>query len=139
MANNTATYAMKAPKVTLKPLAADLFSDVAEQAAQACIDQNRNKPAQLRRFYDELVMWHDKVFALQTVTAQQAKFEELLPFIKMLRAKAAYAAGRKLINETFKNLFDDVIRQVQGLEELRNAKLFFEAFLGYMKYYDQSK
>lgn len=139
MANNTATYAMKAPKVTLKPLAADLFSDIAELAAQACIDQNRNKPAQLRRFYDELVMWHDKVFALQTVTAQQSKFEELLPFIKMLRAKAAYAAGRNLINETFKNLFDDVIRQVQGLEELRNAKLFFEAFLGYMKYYDQSK
>jgi hypothetical protein len=39
-----------------------LYSDIAERAARnVAQDRNKNKPAQLRRFYDELVLLHDKI------------------------------------------------------------------------------
>ena len=120
-------------RLSLEPVSPDLFSDQAQAAAQACSSKMCNKPAQIRRFYDELVMWHDKIFAAKTPEAQMAKFNELLPFIQMICAKAAYAKGRKLIDDAFKNLIDNLIKQITTPARLKTAKLFFEAFLGYMK------
>ena len=42
------------------PLNSKIFSEVAEVAAES-ISQNKdiNKSTQLRKFYDELTMWHD--------------------------------------------------------------------------------
>lgn len=40
-------------------------------------------------------MWHEKVFSKQTAEEQEKCFRELLPFIQMMRAKAAYAQGRQ--------------------------------------------
>lgn len=124
------------PKIVLNPISPDLFSDLAEEAAKCCRDKKLNKPAQLRRFYDELVMWHDKVFSQQTPEAQTKKFNELLPFIQMMRAKAAYAKGRNLINQNFRDLFNSLVQEIRSPETLHSGKLFFEAFLGYMKYYE---
>lgn len=64
---------------------------------------------------------------------------ELLPFIQMICAKAAYAKGRKLIDDKFKNLIDALIKQITTPTRLKTAKLFFEAFLGYMKYLETMK
>ena len=66
-------------RLSLEPVSPDLFSDRAQAAAQACSNKMCNKPAQIRRFYDELVMWHDKIFVAKTPEAQMAKFNELLP------------------------------------------------------------
>jgi CRISPR-associated protein Csm2 len=43
-------------------LPATLFSDIAQQAAKY-VAQNRkkNKPTQLRKFYDEICMWDNKI------------------------------------------------------------------------------
>ena len=57
-------------RLSLDPVSADLFSDKALEAARLCTNKDRNKPAQIRRFYDELVMWHDKVFAVKTPEGQ---------------------------------------------------------------------
>lgn len=126
-------------RLSLDPVSADLFSDKALEAARLCTNKLCNKPAQLRRFYDELVMWHDKVFAIKTPEGQLEKFKALEPFIQMIRAKAAYAKGRKLIDDAFYELINEMIRQVRTPAQLKTAKLFFEAFLGYMKYLEQTK
>ena len=63
----------------------ELFDTVAQNAAKVIGSNDRgNKPAQIRKFYDELVMWEEK--------ARQSpddRFPEFLPFIRMLNAKAA--------------------------------------------------
>lgn len=91
-----------------------------------------NKSTQLRKFYDELVMWHDKVFAEQRDNRAE-KYKELAPFIKMLCAKVTYAKGRNHVSDGFEKLFTHVIRSVESFDTLRYAKLFIEAFMGFYK------
>jgi len=108
---------------------ADLFDKIASTAAKsvARCKREQNKSTQLRRFYDELVMWEEKV--RQTPD----KFDEYLPFIRMLKAKAAYAEGRKLVDGAFVDFLEQTINQIDSAETLRTAKLFFEAFMGFYK------
>lgn len=91
-----------------------------------------NKSSQLRKFYDELVMWYDKVF-VENSDHRNAKYKELAPFIKMLCAKVTYARGRNHVSDGFEKLFIHVIRSVNSPDTLRNAKLFIEAFMGFYK------
>jgi len=111
-----------------KPIDPELFNSKAQRAAQSVGKDDRvNKPTQLRRFYDELALW-------ETRTSQQpAKFEEFLPFIRMLNAKAAYAEGRKLVDRTFVNLLSHTLTEVKDAESLTACKLFWEAFMGFYK------
>lgn len=118
-----------------KPLKATLFNEMAQQSAQAVAlsDNNRNKSTQLRRFYDELCLWHDKVLQQADLQKQAEKFEECLPFIRMINAKAAYAEGRKLVDPTFVNLLSHTLSEVNSVETLKICKLFWEAFMGFYK------
>ena len=92
-----------------------------------------NKSSQLRKFYDELVMWHDKLAFEKTADARAAKYRELAPFIKMMNAKAAYAKGRGHVDQNFEKLFSHLISQIACPATLKNAKLFMEAVLGFLK------
>jgi len=105
-----------------------LFDTVAHEAAKG-IGSNKwgNKPAQIRQFYDELVMWEERV------RQDPGRFQEFLPFIRMLNAKAAYAQGRQHVDQNFVALIARCLAQVDSPETLRNFKLFFEAFLGFYK------
>ena len=108
---------------------ADLFDKTANQAAQRVAGDKRdqNKSTQLRRFYDELVMWEEKA------RQHGDQFDDYLPFVRMLKAKAAYAEGRKLVDGAFVDLMEQTIDFVKTADDLRVAKLFFEAFLGFYK------
>lgn len=110
------------------PLDADLFNGKAQRAAKRIADDhNSNKSTQLRRFYDELVLW-------ETRSSQQPeKFAEYLPFIRMINAKAAYAEGRKLVNSDFVALMAHTLAEVKDPETLTYCKLFWEAFMGFYK------
>ncbi|OBX09342.1 type III-A CRISPR-associated protein Csm2 [Gallibacterium genomosp. 3] len=113
---------------------ATIFSDIAEYHAQKIkSSKEANKTTQLRKFYDELSMWNERV---QQAPNKAEKYQELEPFIKMLKAKVAYAKGRKHINDDFRNVFDEIINQINNVETLRDAKLFFEAVIGYCKLYE---
>ena len=134
-----------------QPLVTDLFSDIAADYAkevflEGCKDkdgkvkyrngvpeQQTNKSSQLRKFYDELVMWFERVHFERTPDDRKKKYEELAPFIQMLVAKVAYAEGRKNVEMTFGQLFAHVIRQISDADSLRHAKLFMEAFMGFYK------
>jgi len=111
---------------------AEIFSDIAQRAAKHIkTNKNLNKTTQLRKFYDELAMWNDRV---QLVRENKAgKFQELMPFIKMLKAKVAYAEGRKNIDKNFSDIFNRCIDQINNVETLRDAKLFMEAVMGFCK------
>ena len=111
---------------------AELFSRIAEEAAQRCsTDKNANKPAQVRMFYDELVRWQSKVSAAGTKADEE--LQNALPYIKMMRARLAYAKGRKLIDGRFFDIFSVCIDRVNDVESLKHCKLFFEAYLGFKK------
>lgn len=113
----------------VKPLDPELFNSTAKNAAEAVSnsDRNRNKSTQLRRFYDELVLWETRA------NQQPAKFDEYLPFIRMINAKAAYAEGRKLVDRTYVNLLQQTLAEVKNPETLTACKLFWEAFMGFYK------
>lgn len=110
-------------------LDADLFAAVAERCARTVGDVNKkfNKPSQLRKFYDELCMWDERV------RAEPQKFGEFLPFIRMLNAKAAYAKGRELVDANYEALMNHCLKEVSSAETLHRCKTFFEAFMGYYK------
>ena len=123
---NTSEIDLKAPEGGhLRP---SLFDTVASDAAKVVArGDRRNKPTQLRQFYDEVVMWEEKV------RKDESRFAEYLPFIRMLNAKAAYAEGRKHVDANFVDLIYHCLQQVDSAEVLRNFKLFFEAFMGFYK------
>lgn len=109
----------------------DLFNTIAQKVAQRISgDDPRktdNKPTQLRKFYDEIVLWDNKVLM------NPEKFDEYLPFIRMLNAKAAYAKGRKLVDDNYVELLNNGLKQVINPETLHTFKLFMEAFMGFYK------
>ena len=126
---------MELNKIKLDKLEIDIFSDTARNAAEH-ISQNKdkNKSTQLRKFYDELAMWHDKVF--QAASREEA-YQNAAPFIQMLRAKAAYSKGRSHVDVNFIAVFNQIIGQIHNADTLKNAKLFFEAVLGFRRANEQ--
>jgi len=112
----------------------ELFSTTAEELANK-INLERmnsrdklNKPTQVRKFFDEVIRFQVMIIS------NPEQFNELLPYIKMLNAKAAYAAGRDLIGNEFKLFLSDSLKQVNDREDFEIFCSFFEAFLGFYKY-----
>ena len=94
-------------------------------------DDKANKPTQIRKIYDELCMWEQRTRNVET-------FGKLLPFIKMMNAKVAYARGRELVDDKFVAWFSICMDQIRepneaGLAIFRNFRTHFEAFLGFYK------
>jgi CRISPR-associated protein Csm2 len=113
-----------------------LYSDIAEGAARTIADGARgtkNKPTQLRRFYDELVMLQEKVGS--DPERDRERFTQQEPFIQMLKAKVAYAKGREKVDENFEALLRHVVDQIKDPTTLKQAKLFMEAFMAFYKVY----
>lgn len=133
----------EAPRITLstadirlKDIPSTLFSDISQEKALTVREgsgRDSNKSTQLRKFYDELVMWFEKVHFERTPIEREAKYTEVAPFIQMLVAKVAYAKGRGHVDDNFEKLFAHLIRQISDVESLKHAKLFMEAFMGFYK------
>lgn len=107
-----------------------LFNEAAEQVATVLSQsqvRDANKSTQIRRFYDELVGWQERV------GDSDEKFKELEAFIKMLNAKVAYAKGRKLVDDQFETWFRECIKATTSATALKHFRLHFEAVLGFLK------
>ena len=123
--------------IKLDKLENNIFSTIAEAAAgyiTSKAGKDKNKFTQLRKFYDELVMWHDRVFR---VSNRDSEYQKAAPFIQILKAKAAYSQGRGHVDKNFTDVFNRIIGQIHTPDTLKNAKLFFEAVLGYRKAAEQ--
>ena len=119
------------PKIDFEKINAELFDSTANQSAAAIseVEEQVNKITQLRRFYDEIVMWNDKL------QKNEDKYPEYIPFIKMLNAKVAYARGRKHVDDNYKDLMERCIAQLDNnnVQTFFHFKLFMEAFMGFYK------
>lgn len=108
-----------------------LYSDIPEGLARDIGEYakqwDRNKGTQLRRFYDEVVMLQNKV------GTDKDKFAAQAPYIQMIKAKIAYALGRKKVDPNFEQLLRHVIDEVKDPASFAQAKLFMEAFMAFYK------
>lgn len=117
-------------------IAETLYADIARNKAERIAEGSRNevnKGTQLRRFYDELVLWNEKINGAGSAADRAHRYAELAPLVKMLVAKVAYAKGRKHVDANFEALFRHVIDAVKDAKTLEQAKLFMEAFMGFYK------
>ena len=105
---------------------AELFDEVALYWANRISEKGMNKN-QLRNFYDKVLELYEK--SLYTENFE----EEVLPFVKMLNSKVAYAVNRKVANNDFKEMMNDCISQIKTKEDLEVFKYFFEAVIGFYK------
>lgn len=121
---------MMAINFAADPPAAELFNELAENVAKKLNETTKreaNKSTQIRRFYDELVGWQ------QRIEGDEEKFKRFEAFIRMLNAKVAYAKGRNLVDEVFESWFRECIKSTTSAKALDHFRLHFEAVLGFLK------
>jgi CRISPR-associated protein Csm2 len=114
----------------------DLFSTAAENLAKKVAEDGTkscNKRSQIRKFYDEVLNFSARV------GKDPIEFEKMLPYLKMLNAKAAYAKGRGLISDSFKNFLSSSLQQVNDKDDFDVFSGLFEAFMGYYRLYRPSE
>ena len=117
-----------------KQLNPELFSGVAENLAWKVFNEGNNKtnkPAQIRKFYDEVLRFDSML------KTKQGEFEDVLPYLKMLNAKAAYALGRDLVSNGFKDFIKESLNEIKDKDDFDAFMGLFEAFMGYYKFYDE--
>lgn len=124
-----AGFAALLARVDLEAPGEDLFDTVAEKIAKQLREGRSNKTAQVRRFYDEMLRFRSAARTDEAV-------RKLLPHIRMLNAKAAYASqrsseGGKLVDESFLAFLRAMLGQVKDRQTLENACTLFEAVIGF--------
>lgn len=114
----------------------DIYNGIAERIANKLPKRIKwkevNSSTQIRRFYDELVLWNDRV-RLAKADDRGTMFVRCKPYVNMLVAKAVYAEARGLVSSGFVDLIRQLIRQIKNPETLRQGKLFLEAVIGFRK------
>jgi len=106
----------------------ELFNETAHEWAQAICGERRDcqvKSTQLRNFYEKVLELYEQ--------SKKEPFEEVLPFVKMLNSKVAYAQTRGHVRQEFVDMMNQCVSQVNTKETLEVFKLFFEALLGFYK------
>lgn len=110
-----------------------LFSSHAEGLARQFSNEhkntkgNPNKRTQVRKFFDEITSLN------MAAKSGRQDFQNILPLVHMLTAKAAYAHGRELVSETFLAFIRESVEQVQDARDLDIFATFFEAFIGFYR------
>ena len=116
-------------EITLK-ISSELFDSVAREWAEKIANgKPQMKKNQIRNFYDKVLELYEK-------SQYSDNFEEeVLPFVKMLNSKVAYALNRspKVANNEFKEMMESCIKQVNNQKDLEIFKYFFEAVIGFYK------
>jgi len=109
----------------------ELFDKTAQEWAEKIgAGKGGVQNTQIRKFYDKVLELYER--------SKIETFEEILPFVKMLNSKVAYASqrssgGGKLVNRAFVEMMQTCINQINSPKELENFKLFFEAVIGFHK------
>ncbi len=117
----------------------ELFNEVAENYAKEIGRGVKN--TQIRKFYDYVLEYDEKAKKLKTEDEFKS---DILPFIKMLNSKVAYAStrssgGGKLVNEAFVNMIKECVLAIKEKKDLSNFKFFFEAVIGFHREVEAKK
>lgn len=87
---------------------------------------DRVKSSQIRKFYGDVLAMESK--------AETQEFEIILPQIKMLKSKTAYASSpnkSSRIPKSFKDFLNKMVDRINDKKDLKAFKLIFEAILGF--------
>jgi len=128
-----------------KTIKRELFNEEAEKEAKKWAARRyKGKPelsnTQVRKFYNEI-----KAIERYIEMREPNTFVEKLPEIKMIKAKAAYAYGRKLqkkggsITKEFKEFLDTNIDSIKTQRDFQIFCKLFEAVLGFFEFYSFSQ
>ena len=114
----------------------ELFNKTADKWAEKIGNDKKYgvQNTQMRKFYDQVLSLQQKSKQMSDEDFQS----DLLPFVKMLNSKVAYAStrnsgGGKIVNSEFVNMMGSCINQVSNKKDLNTFKLFFEAVIGFHK------
>lgn len=116
----TAPFYLDADKKMLNP---QLLDQEAEQQAAELHDKINS--AQIRRFFGEV---KNLYFRLQ----QGRTWQDLEPFVRMLKSKALYASGTNRIPDAFRAFLTDNIDRIKDQKDFEAFVLYFEAMLGFL-------
>lgn len=99
--------------------------------------KNELSVTQARRFYNEFHRLDRQLRCYSQKTNKKEAFEKILPHIKLLRARVAFATGRKNnpITKNFYVFLDKRIEQITSIEDFQTFLLHFEAVLGFFYFY----
>ncbi|HZT18957.1 MAG TPA: type III-A CRISPR-associated protein Csm2 [Dongiaceae bacterium] len=128
-----AAFKEELKKIDLASPSPELFDTTAERiAGMLGRDENTNKASQIRRFYDEVTRYSDRLRRPD----DREMLRKQLPFIRMINAKVAYAASResgrgKLVDRNFQEFMRTCLGQVNSIETLQMFRLLFEAVIGF--------
>lgn len=120
----------------------DLFDSKALEVAQSLVGKNNKgnligvSSTQLRRIYDEVKRYE------QILSQPNAKWEEQLPYIKMIKSKLAYSVARQVKNKpeekgVYTNLEKFLSSSINLIKDKEDFQVFlslFEAVYGF--YYE---
>ena len=110
-----------------------LFSSRAEDLAKKFSHEHENtrskpnKRTQMRKFFDEITSLN------MAAKSGRQDFQNILPLVHMLTAKAAYANGRELVSDSFLAFIKESVEQVDDERDLDIFATFFEAFIGFYR------
>jgi CRISPR-associated protein Csm2 len=114
-------------RVKLNAPSPEMFDQVAEGIARGL---EKNKSSQVRRFFDEVSRFADRS---RNLDAQQ--FADILPFVRMINARVAYARNRNnLVDPNFQSFMRTGLAQVTSWKTLEMFRLLFEAVIGFAKF-----
>ncbi len=124
-------------------LTEEYLTTVPERFSETIIRENVEK-GQLRRFYEDFKLIERRMPAAEHDA--EAFKREILPLIKFVKSKLAYAAGRKqprnnnnLISDSFKNHFVTQINAIDSREDFRTFLLHYQAIIGYYTYLESQQ
>ena len=110
-----------------------LFSSRAEDLARKFANEHEtirgkpNKRTQVRKFFDEITSLN------MAAKSGRQDFQNVLPLVHMLTAKAAYANGRELVSDAFLVFIRQSVEQVNDERDLDVFANLFEAFIGFYR------
>lgn len=112
----------------------ELIRDEAKKFAEGIINMRKKQEdayTQIRRFYDELVR-------IQTKSKDDNdSFDKYLPAVYIIASQAAYAQARGKLSASFEKFIVENIRAITIKDDLDKFILYFEAILGYLKYFEK--
>lgn len=110
----------------------ELVTTCAMETAQKFVPNGKPllKAHQLRKFYGEIKSYEVRIKNSRAEN-KEAVFDTVLPLIKLLKAKAAYACKRGVVPEGFKKWIFDNVDKVNDLKHFEAFVLYFEAVVGF--------
>jgi len=118
----------------------ELLSSEAEEAAKRFVvktdrgvdQRNSITSAQLRKFYNEFKGLEKKLqFKAKNPELEEAAFKGVLPLVKMVKSKVAYASGGNKVPRSFADWLNRNVDTINSAREFKAFLLHFEAVVGF--------